>query len=275
MARRPKAKTTKRANAKGSPAQGAPADGFFRPFTALKSGKSKAKNAARGAAESAPKTDAQKTPPTPKNHPAKTDKDAKKPKGGKAHEAESAANQLVDPETFSIYMAGVRALEDKPSRIPRTASRIEKAHAGAAPKTDPDAPARAELRSLVTEGLRFETVDDGERLEGRRITVDPREIRRLRKGMYAVDGKLDLHGMSLEEAREAVTTFVKRRQSEGDRVIAIIPGRGSHSPRGIGVLRGEIGAWLSDGRAARHVAAFATAPDDMGGAGALLVLLAR
>lgn len=93
--------------------------------------------------------------------------------------------------------------------------------------------------------------------------------------MYAVDGKLDLHGMSLEEAREAVTTFVKRRQSEGDRVIAIIPGRGSHSPRGIGVLRGEIGAWLSDGRAARHVAAFATAPDDMGGAGALLVLLAR
>jgi DNA-nicking Smr family endonuclease len=127
----------------------------------------------------------------------------------------------------------------------------------------------------VTEGLRFESIDDGVRLEGRRIDVDPREIRKLRRGMYAVEGKVDLHGMSLEEAREAVTAFVKRRQSEGDRVIAVIHGKGTHTPGGMGVLRGEIGAWLSDGRAARHVAAFATAPDDMGGAGVLLVLLAR
>lgn len=265
MARRPKAKTPKRT--KNNPAQGELIDGFFRPFTKLKQRNSQAKDAARGPAESAPKPkgSAQKTPAAPP-------KSTKKPQ---PHEADTPPNELVDPDTFAIYMAGVRALTDKPSRIPKTASRIEKVPAGAATKPDPDAPARAQLRSLVTEGLRFETIDDGERLEGRRISVDPREIRRLRKGMYAVDGKLDLHGMSLEEARDAVTTFVKRRQSEGDRVIAIIPGRGSHSPRGIGVLRGEIGAWLSDGRAARHVAAFATAPDDMGGAGALLVLLAR
>jgi DNA-nicking Smr family endonuclease len=272
MARQPKAKSAKRTKAKGSPAPGEGIEGFFRPFTKLKASKPQAKDqgktAARGAPESAqaPKAAAAKTPAAPKKQ---------KPQSAKQPDEGGPPNELVDPDTFAIYMAGVRALEDKPSRIPRTASRLEKVPASAAPKADPDAPARAQLRSLVTEGLRFETIDDGERLEGRRITVDPREIRRLRKGMYAVDGKLDLHGMSLEEAREAVTTFVKRRQSEGDRVIALIPGRGSHSPRGIGVLRGELGAWLSDGRAARHVAAFATAPDDMGGAGVLLVLLAR
>ena len=272
MARQPKAKSAKRTKAKGSPALGEAIEGFFRPFTKLKAsksqGKAPGKTAAPGAPESAQKSKAAApTTPAPPKKP--------KPQAAKQPDADGPPNELVDPDTFAIYMAGVRALEDKPSRIPRTASRLEKVPASAEPKADPDAPARAQLRSLVTEGLRFETIDDGERLEGRRITVDPREIRKLRKGMYAVDGKLDLHGMTLEEAREAVTTFVKRRQSEGDRVIALIPGRGSHSPRGIGVLRGELGAWLSDGRAARHVAAFATAPDDMGGAGVLLVLLAR
>ena len=52
-------------------------------------------------------------------------------------------------------------------------------------------------------------------------------------------------------------------------------GKGKHSPHGHGTLRGEIAAWLSQGRSARYVAAFATAPDELGGEGALVVLLAR
>lgn len=192
-------------------------------------------------------------------------------------EPKAAPSAMVpsESETFALYMAGVRALDtQKKSRIPKTASSIEKA-APEARTSDLDAPARAEMRSLVTEGLRFETTDDGQRLEGRRVDVDPRELRRLRRGQYSVDGTLDLHGMGLAEAREAVTTFVRKRGADGDRVVAIIHGKGSHSPRGVAVLRGEIGAWLADGRAARHVMAFATAPDEHGGTGALLVLLAR
>jgi DNA-nicking Smr family endonuclease len=182
----------------------------------------------------------------------------------------------VDPETFAIYMAGVRALpEDRAHRIPRTASRVERAAPGTRAAVDPDAEARARMRSLVTEGIRFETLDDGERIEGRRIDLDPRELRRLRRGAYAVDGKLDLHGLSADEARHTVEAFVKKRASEGDRVVLVVHGKGSHSPRGVAVLRGEIAAWLSQGRSSRHVAAFATAPDDQGGSGALLVLLAR
>jgi DNA-nicking Smr family endonuclease len=182
----------------------------------------------------------------------------------------------VDPQTFAIYMAGVRALPgDRAHRIPRTASRIERAAPGARASLDPDAEARARMRSLVTEGIRFETIDDGERLEGRRVDLDPRELRRLRRGEYAVDGKLDLHGLSADEARQSLEAFVKKRALDGDRVVLVVHGKGSHSPRGVAVLRGEIAAWLSQGRSARHVAAFATAPADHGGTGAVLVLLAR
>ena len=182
---------------------------------------------------------------------------------------------LIDPRTFAIYMSGVRALSGKASRIPLTANRIERAPAAATPPPDLDVGARAQMRSLITEGVRFETTDDGERVEGRRLDVDPRELRRLRRAQYAIDGKLDLHGHGVDDARRAVEAFVKKRAEIGDKVVAIVHGKGTHSPRQNGVLRGEIGAWLSQGRAARHVLAFATPPEDEGGTGAVLVLLAR
>ena len=180
-----------------------------------------------------------------------------------------------DAESFAIYMAGVRELEDRATRIPRSASRVERAAKGTLPTIDADAPARAQLQALVAEGIRFETTDDGERIEGRRIEVEPREIRRLRRGQYTVDQQLDLHGLNVPEARKAIETFVEKRRKEGDRVVRIIHGKGGHSPRGMSALRGEIAAWLSQGPAKRHIAAFATAPPEEGGAGALLVLLMR
>jgi len=182
----------------------------------------------------------------------------------------------TDTQTFAVYMAGVHALPGgRADRIPLTAGKLERAASGAPSDDDPDDEARARMRSLVSDGLRFETVDDGERLEGRRIDVDPRELRRLRRGQYAVDGRIDLHGLGADEARHAIEAFIKKRAREGDHTVLIIHGKGTHSPRGHAVLRGEIAAWLSQGGSARHIAAFATAPDDHGGTGAVLVLLAR
>jgi DNA-nicking Smr family endonuclease len=81
--------------------------------------------------------------------------------------------------------------------------------------------------------------------------------------------------MSTVEARKAIEQFIEKRRKDGDRVVRIVHGKGDHSPRGVSVLRGEIAAWLSQGPVKRHIAAFATAPPEDGGAGALLVLLMR
>jgi DNA-nicking Smr family endonuclease len=228
------------------------ADPFFRPFSKLKPARAATKEPA-----GAPKAEPPEVPPK------------------RSRPAPPAGSRASDADTFALYMAGVRELDRRVERIPRTASRIDRAGAAETGPTDLDAPARERMWSLVGEGLRFETLDDGDRIEGRRIEVDPRELRRLRRGQYAVDGKLDLHGMGVVEARAAVEAFVKKRRGDGDRVVVIVHGKGAHSPRGLGVLRGEIAAWLSQGRAARQVAAFATAPEEQGGTGALLVLLAR
>lgn len=239
----------------GPPAANKP---FFQPFAKLAP---KAKGAAKaGAARPA---GAAPDKPAPSSKRRSAPKSRPEPR-----------DPTANADTFAIYMGGVKALDGAATRIPKTASAVE-ATRRAAPTEDLDAHARASMRSLVTEGIRFDVADDGRAMDGRRVDVDPRELRRLRRGEYPVDGAIDLHGMSAGEAREAVEAFVKKRRAEGDRVVSIIHGKGSHSPRGQGVLRGEIAAWLSQGRAARDVAAFASAPSEEGGQGALLVLLAR
>lgn len=257
MAKRAKAKETV------PKAKGAKPEPFYRPFSKIKAHE-----------KAAPKDDDAAKPEAKRTAKPAATKSAKR--AATKARVEDEPPQPVDPDTFAVYMAGVRALpQDRAHRIPATASRVERASATGRATDDPDADARARMRSLVSEGIRFETVDDGDRIEGRRLDVDPRELRRLRRAQYAIDGKLDLHGLGAQEARQAVEAFIKKRATDGDRVVIIVHGKGSHSPRGQGVLRGEIAAWLSQGRSSRHVAAFATAPDDHGGTGAVLVLLAR
>ncbi|WP_437721919.1 Smr/MutS family protein [Sorangium sp. So ce861] len=283
------AKRERDPRATASPARAAKAaarkadEAFYQPFSTLRQlTKPKPKPAAapeaKAKAAATPEAKAKTAAAAEAKARAKAEPEAKaraKAAAGAAAQAGvEPAPRPVDPETFAIYMAGVRVLEDRVNRIPVTASRVERA---ALPTiaSDPDEEARSRMRSLVIEGIKFETTDDSARIEGRRLDVDPRELRRLRRARYAVDGTLDLHGLRLEAAREAVEAFVCKRQRDGDRVVAIVHGKGNHSPGGHAVLRGEIAAWLSNGRVARHVAAFATAPDAEGGAGALLVLLAR
>jgi DNA-nicking Smr family endonuclease len=131
------------------------------------------------------------------------------------------------------------------------------------------------LHHLVDDAVRFEVTDDGKRVEGRRVDVPPNIVRELRRGVIPIDGRLDLHGLGAEAARERLLEFLRTQRSRGERCVLVIHGKGEHSAPPGGVLRGEIAAWLSQGRAREHVAAFATAREDDGGEGAVYVALRR
>jgi DNA-nicking Smr family endonuclease len=184
----------------------------------------------------------------------------------------AATKKAEDVASFDAYMRGVERLPAKSKRIPKTASAIDEVPKAEA--VDLDAPARLRLRALVDGALRFEVTDDGDVVEGRRLDVDPRELRRLRRQAYGVDGTLDLHGLNAEVARTTVERFLSRRRNEGDRAVLVVHGKGRHSA-GSAVLRGEIGAWLSQGASARDVLAFASVPEPDGPSGAVLILLAK
>jgi DNA-nicking Smr family endonuclease len=180
----------------------------------------------------------------------------------------------LDELAFEMHMRGVAPIGKKSTRIPTTQSSIERV-TKPAPIVDADLAAREALAELVAAGHRFEVIDDGALLEGRRMDADPRELRRLRTGRYPIDGKLDLHEMTAAKAKRAVLDFVARRRREGDRAVLIVHGKGSHSAGGKAVLRGELGAWLSQSSAAKDVLAFASWLDRDSESGAICVLLAR
>jgi DNA-nicking Smr family endonuclease len=191
------------------------------------------------------------------------------------HRELDAMKKSEDDEFFfRRLMAGVVPLgADGHGRV--TTAKVEKPQKTApAPKgPDPDEEVRTHLMQLVEGGARFEVTDDGRRLEGRRLDLDVGTWRRVRRGELPIDARVDLHGRRSDEARDALETFLREKRARKDRLVLVIHGRGEHSPAGAGVLRGEIAAWLSQGRASQHVAAFATAHADDGGEGALYVLL--
>lgn len=140
---------------------------------------------------------------------------------------------------------------------------------------DEDAEALARLAELVSGEGPFDIADSDEFIEGSAPELDQRVLQALRRGDFAVQGHLDLHGMNKVEAREAVEHFLASSRKDGKRCVLLVHGRGLNSKDQIPVLKEHLKGWLNRGRIARWVLAFATARPHDGGAGALYVLLRR
>src|SRR5262245_8441663 len=138
-----------------------------------------------------------------------------------------------------------------------------------------EAEALAALSDLVTGVTRFDITDTREYVEGVVVGLDPRVIRRLRRGDFAWQAHLDLHGFTAAQARDAVDRFVLESFRDGRRCVLIVHGRGLNSKDQTPVLKERLKSWLAHGRIAKVVLAFATARPCDGGAGALYVLLRR
>jgi DNA-nicking Smr family endonuclease len=111
--------------------------------------------------------------------------------------------------------------------------------------------------------------DDG--LGFRRPGISLEVLASLRKGKWAIQEQLDLHGMRRDEAREAVGAFIRSADQRGMRCLRIVHGKGHGSPGREPILKSKVQRWLAQ---KHEVIAFAQATGPQGGAGALIVLLA-
>ena len=111
-------------------------------------------------------------------------------------------------------------------------------------------------------------VDDA--LSFRRPGVGLDVTRKLRKGHWSIQRELDLHGLRREDAREALSAFIREAHRHGVRCVRVVHGKGLGSPGKTPVLKGKVQGWLVQ---KKEVLAFVQARADEGGAGALVVLL--
>jgi DNA-nicking Smr family endonuclease len=133
----------------------------------------------------------------------------------------------------------------------------------------------AALSDLVSGVGHFDLTETDEYVEGARVGLDPRLLSRLRRGEFAVQDHIDLHGMIQPDAKLALQQFVIKSVGKGMRSVLVVHGRGLGSPGGRPVLKHAAAQWLSHGEIGAHVHAFATARPQDGGAGAMYVLLRR
>jgi DNA-nicking Smr family endonuclease len=175
-----------------------------------------------------------------------------------------------EEDLWASATAGVRPLDRGPDRVAPPAPR-------GAPETfwHPDLEAVDALRALVSGDAPFDLADSDEFIEGRVAGLDHQLVRKLRRGDFAVQAHVDLHGMTRDEAKRAVEAFLRSSRSAGKRCVLVVHGRGLHSKDHLPVLKDALRTWLSTARFARHVLAFATARPVDGGAGAIYVLLRR
>ncbi|WP_111496693.1 DNA endonuclease SmrA [Marinobacter bohaiensis] len=96
--------------------------------------------------------------------------------------------------------------------------------------------------------------------------------RKLRLGQYQIDARLDLHRMTVDQARLEVFSFINECVTHGVRTALILHGKGERNPDGIAQLKSYLAKWLPELDA---VMAFHSAQRHHGGTGAVYVMLRK
>jgi DNA-nicking Smr family endonuclease len=170
-----------------------------------------------------------------------------------------------DNDLFRRKMSDAKPLRSEP--------RIE-------PPTRKPKPRARFTRADEKEALRESLLDDLETMESsnaesmryHRLSVGRRTMRKLARGRYSVQDELDLHGMTVEEAKPRLTDFIDNSVRKGHLCVRIVHGKGLGSGDRGPVLKSAVSRWL---RKWDSVLAFVSTRQVDGGTGALYVLLER
>lgn len=132
--------------------------------------------------------------------------------------------------------------------------------------------AREVMQCLLSDDFDASEIETGEELLHVRPGLQHGVVRKLRRGLYAIEGELDLHGHTVPEARERLDEFIRVMRASGKRCVRIVHGKGKSSEGKLPVLKGKVNNWL---RQKDDVLAFCSAIPRDGGTGAVYVLLKR
>ena len=181
-----------------------------------------------------------------------------------AAERERQARQAIERQLFAHTVGAVLPLRSVatpplprvlPSAHPRQRERDE----------------AAVVREAISDDFDVESLlETDEALSFRRRGISVETVRKLRRGAWAIQAELDLHGLRREAARDALADFVRDAARSGARCVRVVHGKGIGSPGREPVLKAKVKTWLVQ---KREVLAFTHARAADGGHGALIVLL--
>lgn len=179
--------------------------------------------------------------------------------------AEAARRLLAEQKLFENTVGPVHALKSAHARHLH------------APEPPEPLPLQLELdeQRVLQEAMSDEfdvstLLDTDDQLSFRRPGIGLDVTHKLRAGQWSIQRQLDLHGLRVDEAREALGQFIRLSHRTGIRCVRVVHGNGLGSPGKTPVLKGRVLRWLVQ---KKEVLAFVQARPAEGGAGALVVLL--
>lgn len=128
------------------------------------------------------------------------------------------------------------------------------------------------MQELLEESDESASYESGDELKFLRNGYSSRLLKKLRRGDYAIQDELDLHGLIVSEAKQDVHGFVNECANDNVRAIRIIHGKGRNSAGRTPVLKNMLIGWLSKNK---YVIAVVSTPANDGGTGAVYVLLSK
>ena len=134
--------------------------------------------------------------------------------------------------------------------------------------------ARADERAVLKESLEADVdtteANNGEAMRFKRASVGRRTMRKLARGNFSVQAEIDLHGMTVAEAKPRLLDFIDNSAKNGKLCVRVVHGKGLGSGQRGPVLKQNVNRWL---RQWDPVLAFVSARQVDGGTGAVYVLL--
>lgn len=113
------------------------------------------------------------------------------------------------------------------------------------------------------------------------VAMDKKTFTRLKQGKLSPEGRLDLHGLTLDQAHPRLTQFILDASSQGKRLVLVITGKGKGRddagpiPTRFGVLRHQVPQWFQQYPLKPLILQITQASLKHGGSGAYYVYLRR
>jgi DNA-nicking Smr family endonuclease len=141
-------------------------------------------------------------------------------------------------------------------------------------KSVPDAPSRPTTSVKLTPSIT-------DHVRGQPVQMDRKSFDQMKRGKLRPEGKMDLHGMTLDRAHPALTRFILSAHASGKRLVLVVTGKGKERDDGgpipvrYGVLRHQVPQWLAMPPLSTAVLQVTQAHLRHGGGGAYYVYLRR
>ena len=128
----------------------------------------------------------------------------------------------------------------------------------------------AALKEMAEGFFDTEAAETGDELLYKKPGVQDKVFKKLRRGQFAIAAELDLHGFTVQHAKDCLSDFLKQCVTRNRRCVRIIHGKGLRSRQGRPTIKSRIGKWLQQ---RQEVLAYCSARQVDGGTGAIYVLL--